>query len=70
MKRRFGVIEYDSGFAVFDKMTKKEAWISDGVDLLFTPTGKPVNPGSKGFCKKLAKALNYAPEETFEAYFG
>ncbi len=70
MKHRFQVIEYASGFAVQDIKTGKEAWMSDGVDCLFTPTGKAVSPGSKGFVRRLQSSLNANPDETGDAYFG
>ncbi len=69
MARRFKAVEYASGFTVHDTKTGRESWISDGVDLLFTPTGKPKNPGSKGFVAALTKSLNASEEETLEAYF-
>jgi len=68
-RRRFKVNEYSSGFSVTDTVTGEDHWISDGVDLLSTPTGKSVSPGSKTFVEKLERSLNVNPDETLEAYF-
>lgn len=68
-KNRFKAIEYASGFAVLDTVTGQESWISDGVDILFTPTGRAVSPGSKTFLRKLEHSLNNPAYETLEAYF-
>lgn len=68
-KRRFKIVEYASGFAVYDTVSKLEKWISDGVDLLFTKTGRAVSPGCKTFNDRLEKALNEDESETEEAYF-
>lgn len=65
----FEAVEYHSGFAVRHRKTGEEKWISDGVDLLFTPSGKAMSPGAKGFLKALTRSLNESPSETLEAYF-
>ncbi len=69
MKHRFEVVEYASYFAVRDRETGKEAAMSDGVDVMMTPTGKTMHPGSEYFRKAWQKSLNENPSETFEAYF-
>ena len=48
MKKLFSVIEYSSFFAVRHNPSGEEHPMGDGVDTLFTPTGKPMNPGAKG----------------------
>jgi hypothetical protein len=69
MKHRFQVIEYSSFFAVHDTVTGEEHPMGDGVDTLFTATGKAKSPGSKGFIREWQKALNSSESETLEAYF-
>ena len=69
MKHRFKVIEYSSGFAVRDTESGKERWMSDGVDTLFTKSGKAMRPGSEYFRKTWQRVLNANEEETAEAYF-
>lgn len=69
MKHRFKVIEYSSFYAVRDTTTGKERAMSDGVDSLFTRTGKAMRPGSEYFRRAWERALNETPEETAEAYF-
>jgi len=49
---RFTVHEHFNGFAVVDEVTGKQAWLGDGVDALFTDTGKALSPGSKGFISR------------------
>jgi hypothetical protein len=43
--------------------------MSDGVDVLSTPTGKSMEAGTEYFRKQWQRALNENPEETAEAYF-
>lgn len=68
-KQRFRVVEYSSGFAVRDTETGQERWMSDGVDALFTATGRAMRPGSEYFRKTWQRALNENEGETLEAYF-
>lgn len=67
--KRFTVVEYASGFAVRDNQTGREAWMSDGVDALTTPTGRSMRPGSEYFRKMWERTLNATPDETADAYF-
>ena len=67
---RFRVVEYISFYAVLDTTTSKEAHMSDGVDVLTTPTGRSMKPGSEYFRRTWEKSLNENPSETAEAYFG
>jgi hypothetical protein len=69
MKHRFIVVEYGSGYAVRDRETNKEHWMSDGVDCVFTKLGKSMRPGSEYFRKAWQKSLNASSSETEEAYF-
>ena len=69
MKHRFEVVEYASDYAVCDKITGNEAHMSDGVDCVFTPTGKAMSPGTERMRRAWEKALNQNPSETLEAYF-
>jgi len=69
MMHRFIVVEYSSGYAVRDRETNKEVWMSDGVDCVFTKLGRAMRPGSKYFRKAWQKSLNDSPNETEEAYF-
>lgn len=69
MRNRFKVIEYSSGYAVRDTETGNEQWMSDGVDVLSTKTGKSMRPGSEYFRKAWEKSLNQNQAETAEAYF-
>ena len=69
MKKLFSVIEYSSFFAVRHNPSGEEHPMGDGVDTLFTPTGKPMNPGAKGFVKHWERCLNESWGETLEAYF-
>lgn len=67
--RRFQVIEYHSGYAVRDRTTGKEHWMSDGVDSLFTQSGQAMRPGTEYFRKAWQRSLNADAEQTAEAYF-
>lgn len=69
-RNRFKVNEFASGFEVEDTTTGKTHWMSDGVDVLTTPTGKSMCPGSEYFRKTWEKSLNVSSLETEEAYFG
>jgi len=69
MKHRFKVVEYASFFAVRDSITGEEHVMSDGVDVLSTPTGKSMKPGSEYFRKTWERALNESPDEILEACF-
>jgi len=69
VKHRFKVIEYASGYAVRDTTTGKEHWMSDGVDVLFTSTGRPMSPGSEHFRRTWERSLNEWPFDTEAAYF-
>ena len=68
-KRRFQVIEYSSFYAVYDTQTGNEYPMSDGVDSLFTQTGKSIKPGTEYFRETWERSLNENPDETLEAYF-
>lgn len=68
MKHRFKVIEYSTGYAVRDTQSGRQEWMSDGVDALSTPTGRPMKPGSEYFRRTWQKALNESASETAEAY--
>ena len=69
MKKLFSVVEYTSFFAVRHNPTGEEKPMGDGVDTLFTPTGKAMSPGAKGFVSTWEKSLNANEGETLEAYF-
>lgn len=43
--------------------------MSDGVDVVFTRSGKAMSPGTERFRKAWEKMLNENPWETYEAYF-
>ncbi len=62
------VVEYSSYYAVIDRQTGKEHAMSDGVDVLFTPTGRAMSPGSEYFRKTWERLLNENQDETAEAY--
>ena len=68
-RHRFKVIEYSSFYAVRDTTTGKEHPMGDGVDTLFTPTGKAMRCGTEHFRKTWERSLNANPSETEEAYF-
>lgn len=68
MRHRFEVVEYDSGYAVRDRVSGEERWMSDGVDALSTPTGKSMKPGTEYFRKAWQRVLNENESETAEAY--
>lgn len=68
-KKTFSVIEYHSFFAVRHNATGKEHPMGDGVDTLFTRTGKAKSPGDKTFVKCWERSLNETASETLEAYF-
>ncbi len=70
MRKRFKVIEYTSHYAVQDTETGQAASMSDGVDVLFTKSGRAMKPGSEYFRKAWQRSLNENPTETAEAYFG
>lgn len=67
--KRFKVVEYSSYYAVIDLWTGKERAIGDGVDTLFTQTGKVIRPGTERFRRLLQRHMNQTADETFEAYF-
>ena len=70
MKRKqFSVVEYSSGFAIVNNQTGKQHWLSDGVDALFTKSGKAMRPGSEYFRKTWERSFNQNADETMEAYF-
>ncbi|MGO9014653.1 MAG: hypothetical protein ACLQF0_06700 [Dissulfurispiraceae bacterium] len=66
---RFKVVEYSGGYAVGDTLTGQEHWMSDGVDVLFTLTGKPISPGTENFRRSWEKSLNETADETLEGCF-
>jgi len=66
---RFKVVEYSSDYAVVDTKTGEEAWMGDGVDTLFTPTGKAMSPGTEYFRRMWERDLNWDYFDTLEAYF-
>jgi hypothetical protein len=66
---RFKVIEYSSFYAVRDIQTGQDHPMGDGVDTLFTKTGKPMRCGTEYFRKTWERFLNDSPDETLEAYF-
>jgi hypothetical protein len=68
-RRRFEVVEYSSYYAVRDLFTEKEHAMSDGVDSVFTKTGKAMSPGTERFRLAWQKSLNENESETLEAYF-
>jgi hypothetical protein len=71
IRRRFKVVEYASYYAVRDLWSPKEREhaMSDGVDCLFTKSGKAMRPGTEYFRLAWERALNENPSETAEAYF-
>ena len=66
---RFQVIEHRSHFAIRDQQTGEERPLGDGVDTFFDVDGKPVPPGTDGFCEKWAEAFNADEAETLEVFF-
>lgn len=68
-RRRFRVIEYSGHYSVRDTTTGEEHVMCDGVDTLFTATGKAMRPGSEYFRQTWERALNRNEDETAEAYF-
>jgi len=69
-KHRFQVVEHSSYYAVVDTATGKEAAMSDGVDVVLTPTGRSMSPGTEHFRMTWQRALNENEAETEGAYFG
>jgi len=67
-RNRFQVIEYSTHYSVLDTVSGKSHVMSDGVDVLSTPTGRTMAPGSEYFRKTWEKALNENLDETAEAY--
>jgi hypothetical protein len=67
-KHRFKVVEHVSGYAVYDTVTTRSHWMSDGVDAVFTRSGKAMRPGSEHFRKEWERSLNQNESETAEAY--
>ena len=68
-RHRFKVWEYTSGYAVEDRKTGLTHWLSDGVDAVFTRTGRAISPGSEHFRRAWEKDLNADGDQTLEAYF-
>lgn len=68
-KKLFSVIEYASFFAVQHNLTGKKHPMGDGVDSLFTPTGRSMSPGAKRFRAEWERQLNSDADQTLEAYF-
>ena len=66
---RFRVIEHASGYELEDRKTGQRHWLSDGVDAVFTRTGRAMSPGSEHFRRAWMKALNEDYDQTLEAYF-
>lgn len=69
-RKRFSIVEYTSFYAVRDNATGKEHPMGDGVDSVFTPTGKAMQCGTEHFRKTWERMLNASATETAEAYFG
>jgi len=67
-KHRFLVQEFSSGYSLFDRMSQKSHWLSDGVDVLHTVNGKAMIPGSEYFRKTWERFFNDNEEETCKAY--
>lgn len=67
--KTFTVVEYSSYYAVRHNATGREAGMGDGVDTLFTPTNRPMSPGSEHFRKTWERVLNHNSSDTLEAYF-
>jgi hypothetical protein len=67
-RRRFKVIEHMDGYAVYDTVSGKDHWMSDGVDAVFTRSGRAMSPGTAGFIEAWERDLNSSPSETAEAY--
>lgn len=68
-RNRFKVIEYSGGYELLDTKTGQSHWLSDGVDSLFTSTGKSMIPGTEYFRKTWERTFNWNIQETLEAYF-
>lgn len=66
---RFSVVERFNGYELKDRISGKTHWLSDGIDVLSTANGKPVNPGSEYFRRLWTSAFNRSQGETLEAYF-
>ena len=67
--KMFTVIEYTSHYQVRHNPSGQVAFLSDGVDCLFTETGRAIRPGREYFRRKWENSLNENEDETLEAYF-
>jgi len=66
---RFDVVERASYYEIVDTWTGKSRVMGDGVDSVFTASGRPISPGTERFTRAWRKAVNENPDETLEAYF-
>lgn len=64
----FGINEYSSGFEIVHRPTGKTAWMSDGVDMFTTESGRSIWPGTKAW-ERAAKNWLRGQGELYEAYF-
>lgn len=58
----FSVIEYASHFEIRHNASGKQHHLSDGVDAVFTPAGRPMSPGAKGFVAAWERSFNSVRE--------
>ena len=65
----FAVDEWSSGYEIVHKATGKRHWMSDGVDMFETPSGRSLSPGTSAFNRAMASMLIHDQENLYEAYF-
>lgn len=68
-QHEFRVIEHANGYELRHVPTGRTHWLSDGVDVLTTPTGRIMRPGSEHFRRTWERVLNADATETRKAYF-
>ena len=68
-RKLFTVVEYSSFYAVRHNPSGDEHPMGDGVDTLFTPTGRAMRCGTEYFRRTWERALNADWRSTLEAYF-
>jgi hypothetical protein len=65
----FAVNEWTNGYEIVHKATGRRHWMSDGVDMFKTPSGRSLFPGTPAFNRAMTSMLIHDQENLYEAYF-
>lgn len=67
---RFWWYEASDGYYAYDNLTGESRGMGDGVDMLFTPSGRPMSPGTAAFNRAMDRWFRSDQTTIGEAYFG